>query len=101
MTENQLEELFEKHSDEFLEFERIENPKHTRSDLCAMLMISEIQSRYYPEKRFSKMISWAGHEEIYLDVDVEEISEYITKQEIIDLIRCGVRFEESNFAMFV
>lgn len=101
MTENQLEEFFEKHSDEFVEFERIQNPKHTRPDLCAMLIISEIQSRYSLEKRFSKMVSWSGHDEIYLDVDVEEISEYITEEEIIDLIRCGVRLEESNFAMFV
>lgn len=101
MTLDQLEELFEKHSSEFVEFERIKNPKHTRSDLCAMLMIDEIQSRYYPQIRTAKMISWAGHDEIHLDVDVEEISEYITEKEIIDLIRCGIRLEEGNFAMFV
>ena len=101
MTENQLEELFEKHSeDEYLEFERIQNPKHTRRDICAMLIIHEIQSRNESQRQ-DTMISWAGHEEIYLDVNVEEISEYITEEEIIDLIRCGVRLEESNFAMFI
>lgn len=101
MTETQLEEIFEQHSDEYLKFERIENPKHSRPDLCAMLMISEIQSRHYPEKRIFRMISGAEHDEIFFDVDIEDIAEYSSKKEIVDLIRCGIRFEDGHFAMFV
>lgn len=101
MTENQLEEIFEKYEDEFCEFDRIDDPKHCRSDICAMLMIDEIQSRSDFSDNQGKMISWAGHDVIYLDVNVEEFSKVVTKKELIDLIRCGIRLEDGNFAMFV
>jgi hypothetical protein len=100
MTEDQLEEFFEENSEEYIKFERIENPKHSRPDLCAMLMISEIQSRHYPEKR-SDLISGAEHDKIFFDVDIEDIAEYSSKEELIDLIRCGIFIEEGNLAMFV
>lgn len=101
LTENQLEAIFEKYEDEFCEFHRIENPKHCRSDMCAMLMIDEIQSRSDFGDNQGNMISWAEHDVIHFDVNVENFSKVVTKEELIDLIRCGIRLEEGNFTMFV
>lgn len=100
MTENQLEEIFEKYHHEDCEFGNIPNPKHVRPDICAMLMIDEIQSRNDSQRR-TGMISWAGHDKIHFDVNVVEFSEVVTKNEVIDLIRCGVFLENGRFAMFV
>ena len=95
-----LEELFEKHEDEFLKFERETAPRHPRRDLCAFLMLHELDPS---EKRERPMISSAEHDEIWLDADVDTVAVHANEQQIVTLIRCGVRFDEGTwaFAMFV
>jgi len=92
-----LEELFAENCDEFLEFERIENPKHRRPDICAFIMLDEL----LPGDR--DMVSSASHDEIFLDVDCNDLAEIATEEQIRDLIRCGIRYsnECGCLCMFV
>jgi hypothetical protein len=50
-----LKELFEKHSDdEYLKFDRIENPRHPVPDICLFLMLDDICPSFtqrFPDKR--------------------------------------------------
>lgn len=93
-----LEALFEKHEDEYIKFERETAPRHPRPDICAFLMLHELA----PGKTGRDMIGAAEHDEIWLDVDVDTVAEYANEQQIVTLIRCGVRFDRENhaFAMF-
>lgn len=93
----ELGNLFEKHNDEFLKFERVENKKSQRADLHAFLLLDSI----VPGK--SDMVSCAEHDEIWLDVDCEEFGRAVTEEQIIELVRCGVRYDDDvdSLCMFV
>ncbi len=56
-----------------------------------------------PGKRGSDIISAATHDEIFLNVDMEKLAEVITLEQIIDLARCGIRYDGCNdgLCMFV
>jgi hypothetical protein len=91
-----IQELFEKHSDEYLKFERVERKLTRRPDLHAFMVLDNL----FP--RDSDLVSAAERDEIFLDVEAEEI-ETLTEAMVIELIRCGVRYD-SEFdclAMFV
>ena len=96
MNSEDLHDAFEKHTDEFLKHDRIENPKHERPDLCAFLMLAEL----FPGNR--DIVAGASHDEIYLDIDDEEFAEKATDDLIRDLHRCGVRHDDDGgLCMFV
>lgn len=40
-----LKEAFNKHGDEYLKFERVENKLHSRHDLCAFLLLDRLLPR--------------------------------------------------------
>ena len=93
-----LEEVFEKYSDdgdEFLKFDRVENPLSTRPDLCAFLLLDKLLPLSNRD-----MISDASHDQIYLEVDCEELAKVATEEDIITLIRCGVILSEDYLYMF-
>lgn len=101
-----IQELFEKHESEFLKFDRETAPRHPRPDLCAFLMLHELSPM--PPLRGSgsmarDMVSAAGHDEIFLDVDCNTLAMNATEADIVTLIRCGVRFsaEYDSLCMFV
>lgn len=76
-----LRDRFEKHKEEYLYFDRVIDKKHSRPDISAFLILDEI----------------------WLSIDVEELSNKITDDQIINLVRCGVRVDEYNnsLAIFV
>lgn len=84
-----LNDRFEQFEDEFLKFERIENPRSKRPDLHAFLMLDEIQ----PGDR--DLISCSEHDEFFLDIDPEAFAEKVTDDQIRDLARCGIRYDSS------
>ena len=92
-----IEKLFEKHDDEFLKFDRIEHKLSKRPDLHAFILLDGLLSGD------DDMITSAEHDEIWLDVDLDELTKIITEEQIIDLIRCGVMLDEEHegFSMFV
>lgn len=81
-------ELFEKHSDEFLKFDRIPDAerRHPRPDLCAMLYLHE---RFGGE---GDAVSHAEHDEIWLDWSGNNLAD----ADVIYLHRCGVRYDADN-----
>jgi hypothetical protein len=90
-----MNELFEKHDDEFLKFERISESerRHPRPDLCAMLYLHE---RFGGE---GDAMSHAEHDEIWLAWEADKL----TETDVIYLHRCGVRYdsESESLCMFV
>jgi hypothetical protein len=90
-------EQYKKHIGEFLKFELIENKTSNRPDLHAFNLLDKL----VPGNR--GMVSDAGFNKIYLDVSPEQLSEVATEQQIIELIRCGVRYDSStdSLALFV
>lgn len=92
-----IKELFEKHDEEFLKFDQIKNKLSKRPDLHAFILLDSI----LPSD--DNIISGSGHEEIWLKIDLEELAEKATEEQIVDLHRCGVHyFEEYDcLGMFV
>jgi hypothetical protein len=81
--------------DEFLAFERIAAPLHPRADLCAFLLIDKLA----PKK--GDIIGGAGHDEIWLGADLDALAANATEEDILTLVRCGVRWADDGLAMFV
>ena len=92
-----LKEIFDKHNDEFLNFDAVEEKLSNRADLHAFLLLEKLA----PGHR--DMVSAAEHDVIYLDTDVEKLAEVASESQIIELIRCGVMLdsETDSLTMFV
>lgn len=90
-----LQEFSAKHQDEHTKFERVENKRSSRPDLHAFLLLNEL----FPSNR--DMICWGGHDEIALDIELDELEAIITEEQALELIRCGVRFDDGCLKMFV
>ncbi len=81
-----IEQLFEKHDDEYLKFENIKKKRANRPDVCAFVILDELFSSD------RDLIDASGHDEFWLDISDDEI-EKISEEVLIDLIRCGVRYD--------
>lgn len=93
-----IAEMFEEHDDEFLKFDRVENKRSNRRDLHAFIVLDEL----FPEENTGDIIAAAEHDEIFLDIK-EEKFEQLEESQVIELIRCGVRYSSDYncFCMFV
>jgi hypothetical protein len=91
-----LREAFESYNDEFLKFENIETPLHRRPDICAFLMLDAMLPG--PSR---DMVCSAEHDVIWLDIDCEKLAEVIKEYQILNLVRCGVRYSDGSLCMFV
>ena len=90
--------VYEKHTDkEFLKFDRVTDRQSERPDLHAFLLLDKL----VPGTR--DIVTAAEHDEIWLDVNIDELSVALTEEQMIELIRCGVRYDKStdSLAMFV
>lgn len=98
ISKDDLDELFEEYNDEYLEFHLVTERLHSRRDIHAFLLFDKIMN--LEEER--PIIGCARHDEVFLDVDVDKFCDAATKENVIDLIRCGVRYDESHecFCMF-
>jgi hypothetical protein len=92
-----LQRAFEAAEDEYIQFDRIENPRHPRPDIAAFLLLSELAPGS------DDMVLAAEHDEIYLVTDCEALAEVITQEQVVELARCGVRYDEQYdcLAMFI
>jgi len=93
-----IRDIFKKYEDEFLRFEDVkERPYGNRPDLHAFMLLDKL----VPGKR--DMVSAAEHDEIWLDVDTTDLEGIATEDQIVELIRCGVRYDEDtdSLALFV
>lgn len=91
-----FKEAYETHHSEYGKFDLVENKLSSRPDLHAFMMID----RLVPGT--SDIVGAAFHDEFFLDVSVDALDEIATESQMIDLIRCGVRFdrETDSLAMF-
>lgn len=95
MTRYELRELFEKHNDEFLKFERVETKRSRRADLHGFILLDEL----VPGDR--DILAGAEHDEVYLSIDEDELAAVVTEAQVIELVRCGVRCDGDGLCMFV
>lgn len=100
MTIEDLADLFSRHEDEYLQFDKIRRPRHRRPDVCAFLMLDACQPRR--PARPGDIISAAEHDKIYLDVDVEVlVASEPSSAFIRDLSRCGVCFDADEESLYL
>lgn len=83
--------------DEYMSFERIEGAPSKRPDLCAFLKLDALLGGT------GDIVCGACHDEIFLDVDIDRLNEVASRDDIVYLIRCGVRHDDDtdSLAMFV
>lgn len=95
---NKIEKVFYEFEDEYLEFDRIKNKLSNRADMHALMLLDSL----FPNDKHD-MISAVEHDEIYLDISPKKLVKVATKEQIRDLIRCGVRYSDENesLVMFV
>jgi hypothetical protein len=91
-----LHERFEQFNGEYLKFNRIESPLHSRPDIAAFILLD----RLLPGT--GDIVMAAEHDEIFLAADTDKLNAVARDEDIITLIRCGVRYGDSDtLAMFV
>lgn len=93
-----VREIWEQYSDEEgHEFNRVEKKLSGRPDLHAFILLDKL----LPSTK--DLVAAAEHDEIWLNVDVEALGSVATKAQLIELIRCGVRYDAhiDALAMFV
>ena len=91
-----IAEAFDRHEDAYLEFAKVEKRLSNRPDLHAFLLLD----RLVPGTR--DIVSAAEHDEFYLEVDPEELAADPTDSDVLELVRCGVRYDRhhSSLCMF-
>lgn len=92
-----LHDRFEAVNDDYLKFDRVLNRRSNRPDLHAFILLEELQPGNNGD-----IVSAAGHDEIWLDIG-DDITEALTDEQILELVRCGVRLDtdDNSLCMFV
>lgn len=83
-----LEERFDQFDDEYLQFDRIENKRSKKPDVHAFMLLDELVDGN------QRLLSEHGDYELYLSPNVEELNKVITDDQILELVRCGIRYCE-------
>jgi|SRR6478609_2544325 len=102
MTEDDLQEIFDREDSkdykdwEHGKFEKIVNKFSNRPDLHAFILLDKL----VPSTNDEDIIVAAEHDEIYLSTNIEEFLKVATEADVIDLMRCGVRYQNEGFCMF-
>ncbi len=73
---------------------------HKRKDLSGFLLLDKICARIPDNNKSKSFISASEHDVVYLSVDVEEIAEVITEEEIHALIASGILFSSHEDCLF-
>lgn len=106
MTRDEMLEIYNEYaeSSKFDNFENMpdEDKLHIRADLHAFLLLDKIYMRIPSKSKDDRMIRAAEHDAIYLSIDLDNIAEVITKDEIISLAKAGVSFSDyDGLYMFI
>lgn len=97
MTEREMRDLFGKHDEHYHRFNdvAVEKRHSNRPDLHAFILLDKL----VPSEQD---IVWGSeHDEICLNVNLEKLAAVISEEEIIELVRCGVRCSYEGLSMFV
>jgi hypothetical protein len=94
-----MKDLFRKYETDFLQFDKVENKKSLRPDLHAFMLLDILVPGT------SDMVSYASHDEIFLEVEPEALAKVATEDQLRELHRCGVRHDndigQDALVMFV
>jgi hypothetical protein len=93
-----VQEAFAKYKDEYLQFQRVANPRCARPDVHAFLLLEELA----PGDGSEHLIVSAEHDRIWLSTDLDKLEEVATEEQLRELHRCGVLFDkdQDSLAMF-
>jgi isochorismate hydrolase len=94
MEQENLHQFFEDNNDEFLKFDRVENKLSSRADLHAFLLLDKL----VPGE--SDIVGSADHDEIFLETDVEELLKVATDEQLIEIHRCGILYNEKYECLY-
>lgn len=72
-----IKAAFERHNDEYLEFERIEHPANRRPDICAFLLLDALVPGT------DDIVSASAHDEFFLSTDIEALANVATDADIL------------------
>jgi hypothetical protein len=91
-----INDRFEAVNDDYIKFDRVETKRSQRPDLHAYLLLDDL----FPNPG-RDMVCSAAHDEIWLDVEGEKLND-LTDEQILELTRCGVRYDSEcdSLAMF-
>lgn len=101
MTLKQMIALFKRDDgveyDEFLKDENIAKDRRLHRRAAFLLLGQKV-----PSKNGEDIVSAAEDDQIFLATDPKKLAKVATEEDILDLIRCGVMYDESNdcLAMF-
>lgn len=79
-------EFFRKSGDDFLVFKRVANKASNRPDLNAFILLDKLVPGDMD------IIAGSDHDVIYLEVSPDELAKVATEEDILTLVRCGVRW---------
>jgi hypothetical protein len=82
-----LKHRFQQFEEDFCRFEQVENPRCQRPDLNAFLLLDEL----LPGQR--DIVCAAS--------DFKALAKVISDEQILELVRCGVRLDSEGLCMFV
>ena len=80
-------------SDEFLKFDRVRRKRSQRPDLHAFLLLDALVPTTFA------MVCAVAHDQIWLAVDLVDLAKVITEDQVIELVRCGVRYDSTADAL--
>ena len=97
MTTEKLFDLFAEAGETYLKFSDIKNPRVNRPDLHAFLLLNEIApSEINRSGHGWDIVSCAEHDEIWLSVTLEQLAPVITKEQVEELVACGVYLDRDT-----
>jgi len=97
MSVEQLKATFDKYDDEYIQFQNVANKRSRRPDMHAFIVLDEL----LPGDEKGDLISAAEHDQFFLDIEPEALARVATEEIILDLVRCGVSFDEENESLFL
>lgn len=101
MTKDEMVALFHAASENgaFDRFKTLTDKPSQRADLCAFILLDQLLSA---SKR-TDMICCAEHDQIWLDVNLDDLAKVVTERDVDYLDACGVWVDEDteSLSMFV
>ena len=85
-----LPSIFKTYDNEYLKFYNVKEKFSQRSDLHAFILLDKL----IPSKM--DMISGSMYDKFFIDVCPSELAEVATEEQIVDLIRCGILYDEND-----
>lgn len=93
MPTQSLKTRFAQFDNEYGKFALIQAPLSKRSDVHAFILLD----RLVPGSE--RMIGVSEHDEFYLGVDPDSLNAVATDEQIRELVRCRVRYDESTSSL--